>query len=166
MMKNQLFVTRSFGRTLRRAALALGLCAVAVTALTAAAPAQASDAQFMGYWYNTDSATRGIVRFQIGGSPGALGVHVYGACSPSACDWNVERLTTYGDNVSDLDHKFGTAVYNFGFATTLLTFQLIDPVTIVVHSYDRFNDGSGRQNYHTREVFKKLILRPLPFPLP
>jgi len=162
-MKNLLAV-RSFGRHIRRAVFALGLCAVAAGSLTA--PAQASDAQFTGFWLNIDRATRGIVSFQIGGSPGSLGVHVYGACSPTACDWGTAPLTTYGNNVSDSDHDYGAAVYNFGFATTILTFQLVDPNTIAVDTYDKFNDGSGRQNYHSREIFKKVILRPLALSIP
>ena len=129
-------------------------------------PAQASPAQFEGLWLNIDSATRGIVRFQVTGTPGALGVHVYGACEPSACDWGISPLTTYGNNISDPDHKYATAIYNFGFATTILTFQLVDPDTIILDDYDKFNDGSGRQNYHSREVFRKLIIRPLPFVIP
>jgi hypothetical protein len=165
MMKN-LLVARSFGRNLRRTALALGLCAAAMGSLAVTTPAQASPAQFEGLWLNIDSATRGIVRFQVTGVPGALGVHVYGACEPSACDWGISPLTTYGNNVSDPDHKYATAVYDFGFATTMLTFQLVDPNTIIVDDYDKFNDGSGRQNYHSREVFRKLILRPLPFVIP
>lgn len=165
-MKNQLLVARSFGRSFRRTLLALGVCAAAIGSLAITTPAQASPAQFEGLWLNIDSATRGIVRFQVTGVPGSLGVHVYGACEPSACDWRISPLTTYGDNVSDPDHKYGTAVYNFGFATTILTFQLVDPNTIIVDDYDKFNDGSGRQNYHSREVFRKLILRPLPLRIP
>lgn len=164
-MKN-LLVARSFGRRFRHAALALGLCAAAIGSLAVSAPARASDAQFAGLWLNADSATRGIVRFMVTGSPGALGVHVYGACEPTACDWGMAPLTTYGDNVSDPNHKYGSAVYNFGFATSMLTFQLIDPNTIVVDDYEQFHDGSGRQNYHNREVFRKLILRPLPLRVP
>ena len=71
-----------------------------------------------------------------------------------------------GNNISDPDHKYATAIYNFGFATTILTFQLVDPDTIILDDSDKFNDGSGRQNYHSREVFRKLIIRPLPFVIP
>jgi hypothetical protein len=46
-----------------------------------------------------------------------------------------------------------------------MTLQLIDSSTVVAHVYTVFNDNSGRQNYHSREVFKKLVIRPLPFPL-
>jgi hypothetical protein len=165
MMKN-LLIARSLGRNLRRAGLALGLCAAAAGSLAMTTPAQASPAQFIGYWVNVDAATRGIVRFQIAGAPGALGVHVYGACEPSACNWGISALTTYGNNVSDPDHKYATTVYDFGFATTILTFKLLDPNTMAVDTYDKFNDGSGRQNYHSSELFRKLILRPLPFPIP
>src|SRR5437899_6814741 len=130
MMKN-LLVARSFGRMLRRAALGLGLRAAAMGSLAATTPAQASPAQFEGLWLNIDSATRGIVRFQVTGTPGALGVHVYGACEPSACDWGISPLTTYGNNISDPDHKYATAIYNFGFAKSMLTFQLVDPDTLI-----------------------------------
>ena len=164
-MKN-LLVARTFGRNFRRAAWALSLCVAGFGALTATAPAQASDAQFTGFWLNIDPATRDIVRFQITGSPGSLAVHAYGACSPSACDWGLSPLTTYGNTVSDSNHDYGTAVYNAGFATTILTFALVDPNTIAVDSYTKFNDGSGRQNFHTRDIFKKLILRPLSVPVP
>src|SRR5262245_8595110 len=98
---------------LRRAVFALALCATA--AGWATTPAHATPAQFIGTWINTDSATRGIVRLQITQGVHGLGVQVFGACVPSPCDWGLAGLTTYGNNVSDPDHKFGTAAYSFDF---------------------------------------------------
>jgi hypothetical protein len=152
---------------IRRLAAAFAFAAV-LGGLTAR-PVHAAPAQFVGLWLNTDSGTGGFVRLQITAGVHGLGVRAFGACSPSACDWGQRSarggLTTYGNNVSDADHKYGTALYNHGFATRLITLQLIDSSTLVAHVYTTFHDGSGRQNYHSREVFKKLIIKPFPFPI-
>ena len=149
---------------IRRFAAAFALCA-AVLGGVAARPAHAAPAQFLGTWVNTDSGTGGIVRLQITAGVHGMGVRAFGACTPSDCDWGVVGLTTYGNTVADADHKYGTALYSHGFATRLMTLQLIDSSTVVAHVYTTFHDNSGRQNYHSREVFKKVVIRPLPFPL-
>jgi hypothetical protein len=150
-------------KTLNIRRFVAALAFAAVLGGFAARPVHAAPAQFVGLWTNTDSGTGGIVRLQITTGVHGLGVRAFGACSPSACDWGVVGLTTYGNTVSDADHKYGTALYNHGFATRLMTLQLIDSSTLVAHVYTTFHDGSGRQNYHSREVFKKLIIRPFPF---
>ena len=101
-------------------------------------------------------ATNGIVRFLVQPTPGGPKVHTFGACSPTPCDWGEVPLVTYGDNVADADHKYGTAVYSFGFVTQAMTFQLLDATTMEVHTYNQFLDHSGRQNFHTVERFRKL----------
>jgi hypothetical protein len=158
-MKNTLLVAHQIaGRTLRRTALVLGLCAAAFGSLAVATPAHASDAQFMGHWFNVDPNTRDLVRINIGGSPGNVVVDPFGACSPSACEWGWKSLTTYGNTVSDPDHHAGTAVYDQGFAHRLMTFQLLSTTLMAVDTYSLFTDGSGRQNYHTHEVFHKVMI--------
>jgi hypothetical protein len=158
-MKNTLHVARlSTGRALRRAALVLSLCAAAFGTLAVTPPAHASDAQFMGHWFNVDPHTRDLVRINIGGSPGSVVVDPFGACSPSDCEWGWRPLTTYGNTVSDPDHHYGTAVYDQGFAHRLMTFQLLSPTLMSVDTYSLFTDGSGRQNYHTHEVFRKVMI--------
>ena len=148
---------------LRRVVLTLGLCAAAAAGLAGARPAQATPAQFLGTWLNADPGTRGIVRLQITAGVHGMGVQTFGACVPTACDMGLTGLTTYGGSIADPDHKFGTAAYNFDFKQTALTFQLLDANTMVVDDYNLFTDGSGRQNYHSRELFKKLLIKPLPF---
>ena len=156
---NTLLVARLIaGRTLRRTALVLGLCAAALGSLAVTTPARASDAQFQGHWFNLDPSTRDLVRTTIGGSPGSLVVDPFGACSPSACEWGWQPLTTYGNNVSDPDHHAGTAIYDQGFARRIMTFQLLSPTLMSVDTYSLFTDGSGRQNYHTRELFHKAMI--------
>jgi hypothetical protein len=153
---------KSFNIRIRRFAAAFALCAAVLGGLSAARPAHAAPAEFLGHWINPDSSTAGIVRMQITAGVHGMGVRAFGACTPSACDWGVVGLTTYGNSVADADHKYGTALYNHGFATRIMTLQLIDSSTLVAHVYTQFHDGSGRQNYHSREVFKKLLIKPLP----
>ena len=148
---------------IRRLAAAVAFAAV-LGGLTAR-PVSAAPAEFIGLWANADAGTDGIVRMQITTGVHGPGIRVFGACTPSACDWGIVGLTTYGNSVTDADHKYGTAVYNHGFASRLVTLQLIDSSTLVAHTYTQFQDGSGRQNYHSRAVFKKVIIKPLPFPL-
>jgi hypothetical protein len=152
--------------SLRRALAVVALGVAALGGMSLARPAQAAPADFIGNWVNIDPTTRDIVRLRVGGPASALKVQVFGACSPTPCDWGLAGLITYGDNVSDPDHKYGTAAYAFGFKQTALTFQLIDSNTLVVHDYNRFTDGSGRQNYHDRGVFKRVILAPPPHLVP
>src|SRR5437660_492727 len=65
---NTLLVARlTAGRTLRRTALVLGLCAAALGSLALTTPARASDAQFMGHWFTVDPSTRDLVRSPIAG---------------------------------------------------------------------------------------------------
>lgn len=147
---------------IRRFAAAVALGAAVLGGL-AARPAHAAPAEFMGTWINADSGTANIVRLQITAGVHGMGLRAFGACTPSACDWGIVGLTTYGNSVSDADHKYGTALYDHGFATRIVTLQLIDSSTLVAHVYSQFHDGSSRQSYHTREVFKKLVIKPLPF---
>lgn len=146
------------GRKLRRAALVLGLCAAALGSLAVAPSVHASDAQFQGHWFNDNPSSNDLVRITIGGSPGSMVVDPFGACSPSACEWGWRPLTTYGNSVSDADHDFGSATYNQGFAQRLMTFQLLSPSMMSVDTFSLFTDGSGRQNYHTHELFHKVVI--------
>ena len=41
-------------------------------------------------------------------------------------------------------------------AIVAMTFERIDYDTLRVHTYEQFTDGSGRQNYHSSEMFKRV----------
>lgn len=60
-----------------------------------------------GLWRNIDANTRGITKMRI--SNNARTIHLYGACSPTDCDWETEVLT--------YDGRCYSAKYEHGFAT-------------------------------------------------
>jgi hypothetical protein len=142
----------------------LGLCAALAGFIAAAPSAQAAPADFGGVWANMDPGTDHILRFTIVPFKAGPVISVSGKCTPTPCNWGSMPLTTYGNSVSDANHKHATTLYNFGFATAAMTFQLLDAQTMVVHTYTQFLDHSGRQNYHKVERFRKLpiVIDPAP----
>ena len=103
----------------------------------------------VGKWNTCDKNTRNIVRVVLGAKGSSLTVQVFGACSPTPCDWGVVAGIAYGDNVSATDATAFSAVYSFGFKDAIVTGQL-DNGTLIVETYNKFKDGSGRSNYYTR----------------
>ena len=96
-----------------------------------------------------DKNTRNIVRVVLGAKGSSLTVQVFGACSPTPCDWGVVAGIAYGDNVSATEATAFSAVYSFSFKDVIVTGQL-DNGTLIVETYNKFKDGSGRSNYYTR----------------
>ena len=103
----------------------------------------------VGTWSTCDKNTRNIVRVVLGAKGSSLTVQVFGACSPTPCDWGVVEGIAYGDNVSATEASAFSAVYNFSFKDVIVTGQL-DNGTLIVETYNKFKDGSGRSNYYTR----------------
>src|SRR3989442_1452369 len=68
----------------------------------------------VGKWNTCDKNTRNIVRVVLGAKGSSLTVQVFGACSPTPCDWGVVAGIAYGDNVSATDATAFSAVYSFG----------------------------------------------------
>ncbi|MFB9995324.1 hypothetical protein ACFFLM_25590 [Deinococcus oregonensis] len=128
----------------------------ALTALTLASSAHAATSDFVGTWTNTNAATRGITRLILTpNGDGTLNVQVFGKCQPTDCDWGKAGVLTYGTSVSDTDHWLGSAVYPKGFSNTMLVMNLFPNKTLSVQSLTQFVDKSGRQNYASREVFRR-----------
>lgn len=138
--------------------------AAATLALTSAfaSPTLAAPADFIGTWVNKDANTRGITRLVITSAGGnKLNIRVFGQCHPTDCDWGTTTLTTYGVNVQDSNHGYGSADYNKGFANTFLGLSNTSN-QIMVQSYTQFLDNSGRQNYYSRDYFQKAPLIKVP----
>ena len=103
----------------------------------------------IGRWNNCDKNTRGLVRLVLGTKGTTLTVQGFGACVPTPCDWGVVEGIAYGDSVVATEAIAFSAHYDFGFKETIVTGYL-DNGTLIVETYDRFKDGSGRSNYCSR----------------
>jgi hypothetical protein len=106
-----------------------------------------------GIWINVDSSTRNIVRVVLTPLGSGIGVHAYGACSPTPCDWGEVAGVAYDASVSGGPAVAFTANYNFGFKTTILTGHL-EGAHLVVEDFNVFHDGSGRASYFDKGTFR------------
>ena len=106
----------------------------------------------VGRWKNTNSATRGISEIVIGAEGKNLRVQTFGAFDSSARDWGEGLATTYAYSVAgDIVAGF-ELTYDFGTQETLVT-AIHNRGVLVIHSYHRFKDGSGRSNFISKEFF-------------
>ena len=119
-----------------------------------AAAALVGPAALVGTWNCCDTATRGLVRVVIAGSGPAITVHVFGACSPTACDWGVVSGLAYAKSVSSSTSIAFTARYEFNFKETIVT-GVLDSGSLRVETFDHFIDGSGRSDHYSRGYFCK-----------
>ena len=102
-----------------------------------------------GKWHNCDKNTRGLVSVVLGAKGSTLTVHGFGACVPTPCDWGVVEGIAYGESVVATEAIAFSAHYDFGFKETIVTGHL-DSGTLIVETYDKFKDASGRSNYYSR----------------
>jgi hypothetical protein len=109
----------------------------------------------IGTWVNVNPATQDIVKVVLTSSGGALGVHAYGACVPTPCDWGQVTGQAYSASVAGGTAIAFTANYQFGFKRTILTGHLKGE-QLVVDDFNVFEDGSGRAAYFTEGTFKKV----------
>ena len=103
----------------------------------------------LGTWANCNQATRGLVKVTITASGLGVKVHAWGACTPAPCDWGPVAGTLYAADVSSKEAVAFTAIYEFSFKLTIVVGHL-DAGSLVVETFDRFTDGSGRSNYYSR----------------
>jgi len=108
----------------------------------------------IGTWVNVNTATRDIVKVVLSNNGGSLGVHAFGACSPTPCDWGEVSGQAYAASVAGGAAVAFTASYGFGFKNTVLTGHL-DGQHLIVDDFNIFEDGSGRSPYFTEGTFKK-----------
>lgn len=115
----------------------------------------AADFEFLGTWVNVDSETRGLTRLQIFQVGSQLKVRGFGKCSPTDCDWGLTDLNTAGMSISDTDTTHAVARYDFGFKDTVIAIHF-EGNQMAVETYNVFKDGSGRKNYRTMSLLKKI----------
>ena len=111
-------------------------------------------ASIVGNWVNVNAASRGLVRITLQAGPTGLTVHAYGSCSPTPCDWGVAPARAYSAGVDAKPAEAFTAVYKQGFKESILTGQL-ERGMLAVDNFSTFLDGSSRNDYHSRDYFRR-----------
>lgn len=106
----------------------------------------------VGSWQACDRNTRGVVRVDLGKKGNDLTVHLFGACHPTPCDWGQVEGIAYAESISDKLAIAFTAFYRFSFKDVVVT-GLLDQGSLIVETFNRFKDGSGRSNYYSRGYF-------------
>jgi hypothetical protein len=100
---------------------------------------------FAGRWVNQDTHARGITRIQLQPGEGQIGVHVWGKCHPSDCDW--------GEAAADaVDGKLSVR-WDHGFAVRDQQVALRSDGRLQVTTHTHFIDQSRREDYTTLEYF-------------
>jgi hypothetical protein len=141
--------------------IVLGL-AVAI-GLAAAAPSMAEPpanrSSLVGTWVNVNAATGGIVKVIITNDIFGFRVHTYGKCSPTPCDHGAVKASPFSKSVSSTVATGLSAVYDFGFKTTLVTAKRTaeyDGGTFLeLESRNVFDPGDTRFDYTQSELFRK-----------
>jgi hypothetical protein len=134
---------------------ARALLIITTIALTSMA-ASAQTSKFLGKYKNVAG---GITTLEITGTGAALKVHAWGQCSPTDCDWGTVPGFAYSDNVGSnptTDALSVSAVFTTGFNSTTLIITPLTNKQLLVTSYTRFTDSSGRVPYTSTYILKKV----------
>lgn len=105
--------------------------------------------QLVGTWNSTDSNAKIVIISFFGN----LYVRVYGACSPTPCDWGYRWAQVYATSVSQNVANGFTTDYDHGFATRIVTGKLINNRRLVVDFFTTMNDN--RKNYFNTKTYIK-----------
>jgi hypothetical protein len=104
---------------------------------------------FLGMWSNEDPSTANNTRVQIVHAGDVLVVQMWGACIPIECPWGTVRVPASSANDGILE-----LLWNPGFAIKTQTLTRRGS-RLVVETFTRFVDNSGRVDYGTVESFLK-----------
>jgi hypothetical protein len=119
-----------------------------------AAAAVVSPTPLLGTWKNVDKTTRDLVEIIIAASGSGISVNVFGACSPTPCNWGVVPGSAYAANVSSSPAVAFSVPYTFSFAQVIVVGHLHEH-QLLVETFTVFTDGSGRSNLYTSDKMAK-----------
>ena len=114
-------------------------------------------ADVIGCWFNTNAMTGEIARLTISESDGRLLVNIEGAGTPDRIAWPEAPAIPYAAGLDSSEIAGFDAHFDLGFMETHLAANLKHGV-LVLQSYNRFKDGSGRGSYFTREFFHQKVI--------
>lgn len=106
---------------------------------------------FEGSWVNRDKSRPDITRAEIRTVNGQLGIHLWGNCVPSDCDWGERRLEGNGTV------RHVTWQFDFKSVTQELTLTAGHPPALRIVMHTHFADNSGRADYESTQVMAKLL---------
>lgn len=107
----------------------------------------------IGDWVNTKPDSSYLVRVVLTEQDGRLLLRVYGANEPEPVDWGEIEAVPYAAGTSHMTGGFD-AFYNLDrIETHLVANQKLG--ILVIQSYTRYVDGSGRTSHFAREFFHR-----------
>jgi hypothetical protein len=143
----------------QRIVLGFALLVGLATAAPTMAEPPANRSSLVGTWVNVNPKTGGIVKVVITNDILGFRVHTYGACSPTPCDHGAIKASPFSKTVSSTVASGLSAIYNFGFKTTLVTAKRTaeyDGASFLeLESRNVFAAGDTRFDYMQSELFRK-----------
>jgi len=106
---------------------------------------------FFNEWINTDSETGGVRRISITAVNGSPKINMFGACSPTDCDWlesNPVQTFYY-----DVESETLNVRWEFSFVVTTQQLILLPDGRLKLTTHDHFIDNSGRLDFDSVEYF-------------
>jgi hypothetical protein len=108
-----------------------------------------------GRWANTNPRSQGIVEVRMRSEENVLHINLFGAGDHAPIDWGAVPASVYYErNDEGLEQPF-RAHYELGFMDVALQGFLRQGVLVIL-SFTRFSDGSGRTNYFNKEFFYRV----------
>jgi hypothetical protein len=108
----------------------------------------------VGTWTACDTDSGGLVQVVIAAVDSGVIVHAIGDCTPTPCDWGRVVGHTYATDIASTAAVAFNAEHKSGFSETTIT-GVLDHGTLIVETFTRFNDGSNRSNYYSKEYLYK-----------
>ncbi len=113
-------------------------------------------ADLVGFWFNTNPTTGEIARLTISERNGGLVLNIEGAGPTECIMWPEAAAIPYIASLDSAEVTGFEAHCDLGFMETHLAANIKYGV-LVMQSYNRFKDGSGRGAYFTREFFHQSV---------
>lgn len=109
-----------------------------------------------GLWVGADRHTMSVEAIDIVQRDGVCVLRVAGGDTAGARDWGEVEAMTHAADVDKMVAIGATARYDFGFLDTTLTFFAKSGI-IILCTFNRWKDGSGRADYFTREFLYRRL---------
>jgi len=111
----------------------------------------------LGEWLNTKSDTIYLKKVVLSDRQGSLIINAYGAGDDGLIDWGEAEAIPYPSGTASLIVAGYHALFNLdGIETLLVSNHKLG--IMVIQSYTRYLDGSGRQEHFGREFFHRTVV--------